>query len=260
MRRRLILCRKKRRDLVKTMENYICLDLETTGLNPKTDKIIEIGALKIKQGREAGRFTSFVNPHRILGETVMQLTGITQEQVNGAPSIEEILPNFLEFSEDLPLLGHSILFDFSFLKRAAVNRRLSFEREGVDTLKIARKYLPELPSRKLEYLCEYFQIPHQAHRAIGDVMATVRLYEILCEKFSGMAEENGEYDKVFHPAPLIYQVKREGPITKVQKERLKRMVDTWQISIDYEIDSLTKNEASRKIDKLIAQYGILPKS
>ena len=96
------------------IQDYVCVDLETTGLDPKTDKIIEIGAVRIKNGEIADRFQSFVNPGRLLSEKVKELTGISDEDLYDAPSIEEVLPKFLKFAKEDCLLGHSILFDYSF--------------------------------------------------------------------------------------------------------------------------------------------------
>ena len=170
----------------KTMINsYISIDLETTGLNPKQDKIIEIGAIKVMDGRKADTFSTFVNPGRKLEERITELTGITQEQVDAAPEIENVLPQLLEFLEELPLLGHRILFDYSFLKKAAVNQKFTFEKQGIDTLRIARVFLPQLEHRTLEYLCKYYEIPHTAHRAIGDAEATSQLYQLLAENYYG---------------------------------------------------------------------------
>ena len=148
------------------MKEYVSVDVETTGLAPKQDKIIEIGAVRVRDGQIVGSFTCFVNPGRILPAHITELTGILQEQVDEAETMESVLPAFLEFAGDLPLVGHRILFDYGFLKRAAVNMRLDFERSGVDTLKLSRQFLSELPSRRLSALCEHFEIPIQAHRAL----------------------------------------------------------------------------------------------
>ena len=130
------------------MKEYVSVDVETTGLAPKQDKIIEIGAVRVRDGQIVESFTSFVNPGRILPAHITELTGILQEQVDEAEPMESVLPAFLEFAGDLPLVGHRILFDYGFLKRAAVNMRLDFERSGVDTLKLSRQFLSELPSRR----------------------------------------------------------------------------------------------------------------
>lgn len=235
------------------MWSYVSIDLETTGLNPKTDKIIEIGAVRVIDGERRETFAALINPGRKLEPQIVELTGLSDEDLADAPYIEEILPDALDFIGDLPLLGHSVLFDFSFLKKAAVNSRMVFEKQAVDTLKIARKYLADLEHRNLDYLCGHYQIPHHAHRALADAEATVLLYERLAEQFYS------EEDALFHPQPLNFKVKRDTPAAKAQKERLYRLTEQHKISLDLEIEKLTKSEASRCIDKILAQYGRLPR-
>ena len=156
--------------------DFTAIDTETTGLNPKLDRIIEIGAVKVRDGKITDRFESLINPGRKLDERIVQLTGITQEDLKIAPDIAEVLPSLLSFIGDDVLLGHKILFDFSFLKRAAVNQHLIFEKRGIDTLKLARRFLPELESKRLTSLCEYYGIAYDAHRAASDAVAATELY------------------------------------------------------------------------------------
>ena len=236
---------------IEKLQNYICVDLETTGLNPKTDRIIEIGAVRYENGIQTSIFESFVNPGRLLEDRITELTGITDEQLKDAPSIEEVLPKLLDFMKDDVLLGHSVLFDYSFIKKAAVNSKLTFERKGVDTLKIARCYLPEIESRSLGYLCKYFGISHKPHRALCDAQSTCVLYDKLWEAF----HEKEDAGKQFAPHPLIYQVKRETPITPAQKERLYNLLQKHKLTVEYDLDKLTRNEASRYTDQLLAKYG-----
>ena len=101
--------------------SYVAIDIETTGLDAKQDKIIEIGAVKVIDGEETERFSTFVNPRRELPERIVQLTGIQASMLEDAPDIEDVIKDAVEFAGDLPLLGHRILFDYSFLKRAALN-------------------------------------------------------------------------------------------------------------------------------------------
>lgn len=235
-------------------DSYVCIDLETTGLNPKTDKIIEIGVVKVENNLIVEEWETLVNPDRKLEERIVALTGIRDEQLMSAPMIEEVLPKLLEMIGDYVLLGHSVLFDYSFIKKAAVNRKLSFEKQGIDTLKIARKYLADLESRSLPYLCEHYGIEHSAHRALHDAKATVELYRKLTEQF--YEREEAEQDKsLFRPKTLRYQAKRDTPITIPQKEQLYKLVDRHKLIIDYDIEKLTRSEASRRIDRLLAEYG-----
>ncbi len=230
-------------------EAYTALDLETTGLNPKRDKIIEIGAVKIRKGNVADRFQSFVNPWRKLGEEVRLLTGIDDGMLLDAPGIEEVLEPLIDFIGDDVLVGHRILFDYSFVKKAAVNHSMVFEKEGIDTLKLARKLLPDLESRKLGFLCSYYGIEHRAHRAMGDAEASAKLYKKLAELFYEGNEED------FMPKRLLFAAKKETPATKHQKERLYKLLDRHKIVIEYQVDKLTKSEADRIMDQILAKYG-----
>ncbi len=231
------------------INTYISIDLETTGLHPKNDKIIEIGAIKVVDGQTVDTFSTFVNPGCRLDCRIVELTGITDEMLKGAPYIEEIFPGLETFLEELPFVGHSILFDFSFLKKAAVNDRRSFEKQGIDTLKIARKYLTGLEHKNLDFLCEYYQIPHHAHRALEDAEATSALYQRLTELYYS------EEEVLFQPAPLNFAVKRDTPATKAQKERLYRLLAQHKITWDRDVEKLTRSEASRFTDKILAKYG-----
>lgn len=233
---------------------YVCIDLETTGLNSKRDKIIEIGAVKVEQGKIVAEWETFVNPGRKLEERITELTGIRDEQLADAQVISDLLPALFAFLGDHVLLGHCILFDYSFLKKAAVNEKMGFERQGIDTLKIARKYLQGLKSRSLGALCEYYGISHSAHRALADARATAALYEKLSEDFLEKEEAEGE-KSLFRPKPLVYRAKRDTPITIAQREQLYKLLDRHKLVADYKIESLTRSEASRKIDRILAEYG-----
>lgn len=236
-------------------ESYVCIDLETTGLDPKRDKIIEIGVVKVERNKVVREWETYVNPNRKLEERIVELTGIQDEQLSKAPKIGEVLPALFEMLGNDVLLGHRIMFDYSFIKKAAVDHKLSFERSGIDTLKIARKYLADLESRGLGYLCEYYGICHKAHRALEDARATVELYRKLTESFYEKELTEGGPDHLFRPRPLCYHVKRDTPITVSQKEQLYKLMDRHKLILDVDIAELTRSEASRQIDRLLAVYG-----
>ena len=126
----------------KEADSYVAIDLETTGLDPKHDKIIEIGAVLVIDGEIKETFSTFVNPRREPDGRIRELTGITGEMTAGAPDIGDVIGRVVEFCRDLPLLGHHIIFDYSFLKRAAVNKGLVFEKSGIDTLTLCRRFMP----------------------------------------------------------------------------------------------------------------------
>ncbi|MFQ9510948.1 MAG: PolC-type DNA polymerase III [Lachnospiraceae bacterium] len=235
------------------MDEYIALDLETTGLDPKIDKIIEIGAVRVSNGHIKETWQQLINPGRCLNERVTKLTGITDEMLNDAKKVEEVLEDFLQFTGDLPLVGHNILFDYSFMKRACVNVGYSYERDGYDTLKLSRVLLPDFEHKNLKYLCDNLKIYGEGyHRALADALATAKLFEVLKDQFLVDKED------LFKAKRLIYQVKKEKSITLHQKEYLNQLIKCHKIKVTVDIDRLTRNEASRLTDKLIAQYGKLP--
>lgn len=235
------------------IDRVVAIDIETTGLDPKRDKIIEIGAVRIKEGKIEKTYQSFVNPQRVISEFITELTGIRQEMLENAPKMEQVMKEFLEFAGEDCLLGHHVIFDFSFLKRNAVNLGYSFERKGIDTLKIARKFLNQLESKSLTALCQYYKIENlHAHRAREDAVAAFQLYQRLIDEFY---TEEEEIRKIFLPQPLYYEVKKEGTVTKAQIKHLENLCKYHHITLEMEIKSLTKNEASRQIDFIISHYG-----
>lgn len=237
-------------------DSFVVVDIETTGLNPASERIIEIGAVQIRGDRTEEQFDVLIQPGRKLSSFIIELTGITDEMLKEAPDICEGLRQFMEFAGEDILMGHHLSFDYSFLKRNIVNTGGSFERNGVDTLRIARAALPELESRSLKTLCDHYGIVNEhAHRACDDARATAELYLCLKREFYGRTEE---LDRLFQPAPLICQVKKSSPVTPAQKRYLKALVQYHGLELGAEIESLTKSEASRQIDKIILSYGKLP--
>lgn len=232
------------------LKDYVSVDIETTGINPKWDRIIEIGAVKVRNGKITETFSELVNPGVKISRYITNLTGIRNDMLADKPTIEEVLPRFIEFTGADYILGHNIMFDFAFLKQNAVNLNLSFNRWGMDTLKIARKTLKGLESRGLEYLCNYYGIQDENHhRAFNDANVTSQLYLILMEEFGD------EFPKLFEPKELAYTVKKLQPITERQKKYLTDLMKWHHIVPDFDINILTKNEASKKIDKIISEKG-----
>ncbi|MCC8081184.1 MAG: 3'-5' exonuclease [Lachnospiraceae bacterium] len=235
------------------MEAFVAVDLEMTGLKVKTDRILEIGAVKAENGRMVDAFQIFVNPHRRLDETITRLTGITDEMVNGAPDPEEAIQAFLSFAGDLPLLGHNLMFDYSFLKQTAVNCGLPFERNGMDTLKIARKVLAEPESKSLDSLCDFFLIQRdRRHRALDDAEAACRLFFLLQNRYGQ------EQPELFAPKPLQYRIKKQGKITPAQKRDLNHLFIYHRIENHVDVENMTRSEASRMINEIYVKYGRVP--
>lgn len=162
----------------------------------------------------------------------------------------EAIREFLEFRGSLPVVGHNVSFDYGFLKQAAINEGCAFETEALDTLKIARRVLPGLPSRALTAMCAYYQLdPGSSHRALDDAKSAHMLLWRLWEDF-------GETDPgAFSLCPLVYMAKKQCPITNSQKRYLNDLLKYHKIELNIRIEELTKSEASRMIDRVLLQYG-----
>ena len=234
------------------IEEYIVLDLEMTGLSPKTDYIIEIGAVKIKNNKIIDKFETLVNPECKIPERVVELTGITDEMVLNGMNKDEAIEKILRFIDGSILVGQNINFDYSFLKQWAVNHKKQLEVKACDTLKIARVLLPPEQPKKLEDLCQYFEIErNREHRAMDDAIETWKVFEAL----KVLAKEKKVSETYFEPRPLVYQAKRQTPATPRQVTRLKEYREKHQLFDEINWETLTKSEASRIMDKYILVHG-----
>lgn len=228
------------------LKSYIAFDLETTGLKPQENEIIEIGALKVREGKVVDRFMEFIHPLSPISSAISELTGITNDMVATARSCEQVLPDFLDFCEDDVLIGHNVMLDYSFTKCSASKCGLPFEKNGLDTLKIARKVHKDFPSKSLGALCDYYHIENKsAHRAYHDALATAKLYQTLAHYF----EESDP--KLFKPLPLIYKVKTVQPATPKQLALIERLIPQKEYSGEWDPETITRSDASRLIDALL---------
>ena len=234
------------------LNEYVVLDLEMTGLSAKTDQIIEIGAIKIKDNKMVESFGGLVNPSCKIPTRVVELTGITDEMVQQGMNKDEAISQLLDFIEGQILVGQNIGFDYSFLKQWAVNHKRPLEVKACDTLKIARVLLPSEQSKKLEALCAYFCIERaREHRAMDDAIETWQVFEKLKE----LALQKEECDKWFEPQTVVYHAKKQSPATPRQVKRLKEYREQHQIFDEINWENLTKSEASRIMDKYILVHG-----
>ncbi|SEQ57203.1 DNA polymerase III catalytic subunit, PolC type [Virgibacillus subterraneus] len=153
---------------------YIVFDVETTGLSAVYDTIIELAGVKIYQGEVIDRFESFANPHHPLSQTTTDLTGITDDMVNNAPEIDDVLKDFYEWMEDGILVAHNASFDIGFLNQGF--KKIEYkkvENPVIDTLELSRFLFPELKNHRLNTMCKHLDIElTQHHRAIYDAEAT----------------------------------------------------------------------------------------
>ncbi|OPX86260.1 MAG: hypothetical protein A4E53_03170 [Pelotomaculum sp. PtaB.Bin104] len=159
---------------------FVVCDLETTGLDPFADKIIEIGLVRLEEGQITGRFQTLVNPRLPLHLKIKRLTGITDQDLAGAPELAAVLPEALDFIGDTPIAGHNIDFDLAFLAAA---RGKPFSNPTYDTLELARLVAPGSSNYRLGTLCRELNIELNAgHRALDDATATAQLLAALINR------------------------------------------------------------------------------
>lgn len=232
------------------LKDYVVVDLEMTGLNAKTDKILEVAAVRVRDGNETECFSAIVNPGVVLKEKVIELTGISRKQAECGAPLDETMWEFLTFLGEDVLVGQNIIFDYSFLKQWAVNHKTVLEKQAVDTLKLARQFLPTEQKKDLASLCAYFEIERvNAHRALDDARETMQVFEKMKVLYGDGQEA------FFVPRPLLYKAKKQSPATERQKQYLKRFAQYHGIELPELAADMTKSEASRLTDRLIAQYG-----
>jgi len=225
------------------IKTYIAFDLETTGLSPENNEIIEIGALKVNDGKVKERFIEFIKPKEAISPEIQLLTGITDAMVDAARPTNEIIDEFIEFCEEYTLIGHNIMFDYKFMKVTAHLHGLRFEKQGIDTLNIAKTVHKDFPSRSLEFLCRQYNIVNsKAHRAYHDALATAKIYQTMGHYYYH------EHPDLFTPKPLCYKVKKVQPITVKQKAYLNQLIKYHKIEYTGDVGKLTRSEASRLID------------
>ena len=159
---------------------YCVFDLETTGISFRTEKITEIGIMKVRNGEVIDSFETFVNPEKPIPMRVQEITHITDEMVKDAPTIEEIMPKVLEFFGDSVLVAHNADFDTSFIKYNCDRMGLKFDNTYLDTLRLAKDLFPDYKKYKLGIIAENLGIKVEvAHRALDDVDTTVKVFNVM---------------------------------------------------------------------------------
>lgn len=163
------------------LRNYTVVDIETTGLSPCTEEIIEIGAIRVRDGKETERFSELIKPEKRIPPFITSLTGITESMVANSRCACEVLTDFRAFLGNDTVVGHNVNFDIDFLYDHCEKHLIAaLNNDYIDTLKISRRVLPKLHGHKLMDLAEYYNVGYEgAHRAVNDCAITNRVYENL---------------------------------------------------------------------------------
>ena len=161
---------------IPSVESYVVFDFETTGMNPMVNRIIEIGAIKVIDNNIVDSFSQLINPMQYITTRISNVVNITNDMVEDCPTVEDVLPDFLEFIDDFPLIAHNARFDMGFLINNA--HRLGYEVNNVvlDTLLLSRKFN--------EDCIKHFNVKlEHAHRAYYDALATCSIYKIIQSRY-----------------------------------------------------------------------------
>lgn len=172
-------------------ETFVCLDCETTGLDPVNDQIVEVAAIRFTFNEVLDEFESIINPQCVISETSIAFHHITSDMVVGKPTIEVVLPRILEILGDHIIVGHSIEFDIQLLINAAQKYGIPCQLKNnrfLDTLRMARRY-GDCPTNSLEQLRRHFNIPQEgAHRAMSDVIVNAAVFKRLAAFYKSSNE------------------------------------------------------------------------
>lgn len=209
-------------------DTFVVFDIETTGLSPENDKIIEIGAVKIKNGNIIDSFNEFVNPKINIPFNITQLTGITDDMVKDSQDIEHVLPKFLKFVGNSVVVAHNANFDISFIKKNCRDLNIKFNNSIMDTIPLCKYLFPDLKKYKLNIIAKHLNISlENHHRAVDDAKATgdilLKCFDILKKKdIINLKELNEKYLNNFDikKAPtyhLIILVKNQTGLKNLYK-------------------------------------------
>jgi len=235
-----------------TPQEYIVFDIETTGFGHLNSKITEIGAVKLVNGEKVAEFCELVNPETPINERVVEITGITDEMVKDADTIDKVLPRFLEFCANgnggiTAVVAHNAKFDVGFIKHNAKLLGLEFDPETFDTLALCQELLPETQRHNLAAMSKHFKVElTNHHRALADCTATAEIF-LKCAKMVADADfgktKKQAYSGSHHAIILVKN--------KVGLKNLYKLVSDAHLKHFYKRPLILKSELERLRDGLI---------
>lgn len=215
-------------------EVFICFDCESTGLDPGSDKIIELAAAKFTFSGIIQKFETLINPNCPIPQSSTEIHHITDDMVKGKPTINEVLPEFLKFVGQHILVGHGIPFDISIVTQEAKSHRIPCHLPSlthIDTLRLARHY-GQSPVNSLEYLRQHFNIPDVgAHRAMNDVTVNIEVFKNLSTNFKTTKELLEILSKPVKLKVMPLGKHKGRPFKEVPVEYLQ-----WAVNKDFDRD------------------------
>ncbi|MGL5380326.1 PolC-type DNA polymerase III, partial [Clostridium sp.] len=239
-------------------DTYVVFDIETTGFSSKNDKIIEIGAVKIKGREVIDNFSYFIYPQCRIPYKITELTGITDDMVRDSETIDTVLPKFLEFVGDSVVVAHNAAFDVGFIKKNCVDLGLEFNNTVLDTVPLARFLYPALKRVKLNVVAKYLGISlENHHRAVDDAKATA---EILLISIKKMIEEMDIKDL----ATLNYEFLNKIDIKKENTNHIiilaktqEGMKNLYKLISESHIDNFARRPRTKKSKLMEMREGLI---
>ena len=241
----------KGKSLIEIPNKYIAFDIETTGLDPMYDEIIEIGAIKIENGKEIETFNTLIKPEYEIDEFITELTGITNEMLKNAPPIDEVLPKFMTFIKDSIILGHNVNFDINFIYDNLINEDMyPITNDFVDTLRLSRRLLPELKHHRLSDLANYYKIDNTgSHRSLKDVRITIEIFKKLEELVENKYSTIENFKEVCKTKSHTGFKAREITTTKTEFDEDNLLYDKY-VAITGTLEKMSRKEAMQIIADL----------
>lgn len=187
------------KNLLKFVPNFTTIDLETTGRSNKSRDITEVSAVKYRNYKKVDSLSFLIKPENTILPYVVSLTGITDEMVENAPHIDDVIERIVAFIGDDIILGHNVAFDYNLVSEAIEYKRgYGLQNDMVDTLRISRLILRDIENHKLETLCRYFNVERKVgHRALEDCEQTSQVYIALKERFVMLKEQKQKETKFY---------------------------------------------------------------
>lgn len=172
---------KKGKNLMKFVDDYVLVDIETTGLSPTKDEIIEIGAIKVQNNKIIETYNELININRKLPSFITKLTGITDDMIKSGRMPTLVLKEFVDFTQNNIIIGHNVNFDLGFLiNKCRKYLNYNLDNDYIDTMFLARRLVPDSINYKLGTLAKYFNVSYEgAHRGLKDVQITFEVYNNL---------------------------------------------------------------------------------
>ena len=244
----------KGKSLIESPSSFVVFDIETTGLDSLENEIIEIGAIKVEDGKIKDTFNHLIKPSHPINSFITDLTGITNEMVENKESIEEVLDKFIKFIGNDILVGHNVNFDINFIyDHAEKYNNHILDNDFVDTLRLARQLIPELPHHRLSDLADYYNIDKTGHhRALKDVEMTLEVYNHLQEE---IINQYGNIDKL--KQKVFRNSYRNFNDVKPETNNIDKnnIFYNKKIAITGNFQNMTRKEAVQKIVNLGGHYS-----